>query len=72
MHNLIPPLPEYKPADQSGPENGDIAEVPVGFDPVANPILAEHFFGLRPQPQAGTVSADLYRLGPRPVVVAST
>ena len=48
MDNLIPPLPECKPASRSRPENGDIAEIPVGFDPVANPILAEHFFGLSP------------------------
>ena len=56
MHNLIPPLPEFKPVGRSGPENGVIAKFPVGFDPVANPILAEHFFGWRP---LGAVAADV-------------
>ncbi len=56
MHNLISPLPECKPADQSGPENGDIAEIPVGLDPERHRIILKHWFGWRP---VGAVVADV-------------
>ncbi len=48
MHNLIPSLPECKPVGQSGPENGDIAEVPVGLDPEHHRIILAHWFGWHP------------------------
>ncbi len=53
MTNVTRPLPEYKPAGQSGLENGDIAEVPIGLDPEHHRIILRHWFG-----QVGTV-ADL-------------
>ncbi len=45
MFNLVPPLPECKPAGQSGPEKRDIAEIPVALDLQQLPIIARHWFG---------------------------
>ena len=59
MHNLIPSLPECKPVGQSGPENGNIAEVPVGLDPQQHRIIARHWFGIEPFQQVGDIAAHL-------------
>lgn len=53
MHNLIPSRPERKLAGQSGPENGDTAELPIGLNPAHHRIILAHWFG-----QVGAV-ADL-------------
>ncbi len=45
--------------------------LPVGFDPVANPILAKHFFGAFPTDVRRQRQAEhLHRLGARPVLEA--
>ena len=56
MHNLIPSLPECKPVGRSGPENGDIATVPVGLDPEHHRIILAHWYGWRP---VGVVAAEI-------------
>ena len=50
MHNLVPSLPEFKPVGRSGPENGNIAEVPVGLNLEHHRIILAHWYG-----QVGTV-----------------
>ena len=61
MHNLIASFPESKPKPVA-------EELPVDFDPVANPILAEHFFGIPPADLRLQRQAEsLHALGPRPI-----
>ena len=57
MHNLIPSRPERKTVGRSRPENGDIAEIPVGLDPEHHRIITQHWFGIEPFRQVGTVAA---------------
>ncbi len=45
MHNLINPRLECKPAGLSGPENGNIAELPVGLNPAHHRKILAHWFG---------------------------
>ena len=53
MHYLTLSPSELKPVGRSRPENGDIAELPVGLDPAHHRIILAHWFG-----QVGMV-ADL-------------
>ncbi len=56
--------PESNPQSPADP-------IPVDFDPVANPILAEHFFGVSPTDVRRQRQAEhLHRLGARPVLEA--
>ena len=75
MH-LYTPVPQVASSDALDP----LDKLPAGFDPIANPIIARHFFGVEPFRPIGEVAAQvvadlrfrrqvlrLHRLGPRAI-----
>ena len=61
MENLRASFPESKPKPVA-------EELPVDFDPAANPILAVHVFGFPPADLRLQRQAErLHALGPRPI-----
>lgn len=57
--SYVPPIaPERNPAAQ-GPEIGDVAGLPVGFDPQRFPIISRHILGIDPTGPIGRAAAEL-------------
>ena len=48
MDNIIHLPSEDNPRVETSPEIGDVAEIPVGFDPDRFPIIARHWYGVSP------------------------
>ena len=63
MEHLRAFTPESNPQSPADP-------IPASFDPVANPIIAEHFFGVPPDIRRQRQAEHLHRLGARPVLEA--
>ena len=47
MQNIATRAAERNPIAPA-PDVGDVADLPVGFDPACHPIIATHFYGWRP------------------------
>ena len=63
MQDIPSPTPEINPTTRR-PELGAVADLPVGFDPAAFPILSQHWFGKCPASVAALNIANARYLPP--------
>ncbi len=59
MFRIIPRPVNVNPRATHGPELGNVAELPVGFDPQRFPIISRHVFGIDPTHGIGRAAAAL-------------
>ena len=64
MLNIATGAAERNPLRHDRPEIGDVAGLPVGFDPSAFPILSQHWFGKCPASVAALNIANARYLPP--------